>query len=213
MSDQGTPPEGDSTQETVDWEQRYKDLQSTYTKTSQEAAELRQYQQLVDNMQSDDPEVQAQAAEALGIQFVDGGQDKSQDQILLERLERLESRFGNMDEQEQMERLQSQDADFMDTALEGFETQLGRELDKDEVELLVGHALINRTDDGNPGIEQAIGLYKNIDNSRQSKWASSKRVTTPTQGQEGTEKQDLDESHSARVAHMMARFQANNRQS
>lgn len=206
--DEGTPER--TPPEDSNWEQRYKDLQSTYTKTAQEAAELRQYEELVKNVQSDNPELQAQAAEALGLSFV--GENQDPQTALEERLARLESTLGNRDEQEQLERLQEQDADFMDTALEGFETSLGRELTKDEVELLVGHALINRTEEGSPGIDTAIDLYKKIDGSAQSRWASTKRVTTPTEGREGTEKADLDESHSARVARMMQRFDLNNKQ-
>lgn len=210
MSLQGTPDNSDSQEETPDWEQRYKDLQSTYTKTSQEAAELRQYQELVDAIQSDDPERQAQAADALGLSFVgDGQQEVDPTSALEQRLARLEQNLGSKDEAEQMERLQEQDADYMDTALEGYEKTLGRELTKDEVELLVGHALINRTDDGNPGIETAINLYDGIDKSAQSRWASTKRVSTPSQGSEGTVKEDLDESHSARVARMMQKMQLN----
>lgn len=211
MSDQGTPDHSDS-QEEPDWQKRYTDLQSKYTTTSQEAAELRQYRELVDAVQSDDPEAQARAAEALGLQFVPETQETvSSDQALEERLARIEGRLGSQDEAEAMETLQTEDADYMDTALEGFESSLGRELTKDEVELLVGHALINRTDEGQPGIESAINLYKGIDTSAQSRWASTKRVTTPSQGQEGTEKADLDESHSARVSRMMERFELNNR--
>lgn len=207
--DEGTPGNPDSQEEAVDWQKRYTDLQSQYTRTSQEAAELRQYQQLVEAVQSDDPEAQAAAAEALGLAFV--GQETDPQTALEQRLAKLETQIGSQTEQQQLERLQEQDADYMDAALEGFETKLGRELTKDEVELLVGHALINRTEEGQPGIETAIGLYEGIDSSAQSRWASSKRVTTPTQGREGTEKQDLEESHSARVAHMMQRFDYNNR--
>lgn len=210
MSDvQGTPGTPDSPEDS-NWEQRYKDLQSTYTKTAQEAAELRQYEELVKNVQSDDPQVQAQAAEALGLSFI--GEETDPQTALEERLARLESTLSNRDESEQLERLQEQDADFMDTALEGFETQLGRELTKDEVELLVGHALINRTEEGTPGIDTAIELYKNIDGSAQSRWASTKRVNTPVEGREGKETADLDESHSARVARMMQKFELNQRQ-
>ena len=212
MSVQGTPDNSDSQEGTLDWEQRYKDLQSTYTKTSQEAAELRQYQELVSAIQSDDPEAKAQALDQLGLAYADDGQSDDPNSALLQRLERLETQIGSKDEAEQMERLQEQDADYMDTALEGYETQLGRELTKDEVELLVGNALINRTDDGNPGIEAAIKLYDQIDKSAQSRWSSSKRVTTPSEGQEGTPKEDLDESHSARVARMMQKMQLNQSQ-
>lgn len=209
MSDQGIPDNSDS--QDPDWQKRYTDLQAEYTRSSKEAAELRQYRELVDNVQSDDPEVQAKAAEALGLVFEESGQQDPQS-ALEARLAKLETQIGSKDEQEQIERLQEQDANYMDAALEGFETSLGRELTKHEVELLVGNALINRTEEGQPGIEQAIDLYKEIDGTAQSRWASTKRVSTPSEGREGTEKQDLDESHSARVARMMQKFELNQRQ-
>jgi hypothetical protein len=127
-----------------------------------------------------------------------------------QRLERIENWLGSQNEQEALDQMQQEDSEYMDTALEKLETQLGRELERDEVELLVGNALVNRTEDGMPGIEQAITLYTNIDNRRQQDWAKSKRVSTPTQGREGEELPNLEEGHSARVQAMIQRYQANN---
>lgn len=207
---QGTPDNSDS--QDTDWQKRYNDLQSTFTKTSQEAAELRQYRENVENLQSDDPELAAQAAEALGLTFVQEDSSTSSDPIeaVAQRLERIENWLGSQNEQEALEQLQQEDSEYMDKALEGLETQLGRELDREEVELLVGNALVNRTEEGHPGIEQAIKLYTDIDKRRQQNWSKSKRVSTPSDGQEGEPLPDLNEGHSARVQAMVQKYTANN---
>lgn len=212
MSNTGTPDNSDS-QDNTDWQKRYTDIQSQLTPVQQENAELRQYRNLVEQLQDDDPEVSAQAAEALGLTFVDDSFTTEEDpQAALEqRLERIENWLGTQNEQEALEKLQEEDSDYMDKALEGLETQLGRELERDEVELLVGNALVNRTEDGLPGIEQSIKLYTGIDARRQQNWARSKRVSTPAEGQEGTELPNLDESHSDRVAAMVQKYQQNNK--
>lgn len=51
------------------WEDRYKEAQAWGTKSAQEAAELRQYKQLVDDFNSGDAEAQKRAAAALGIEL------------------------------------------------------------------------------------------------------------------------------------------------
>lgn len=212
MSNQGTPDNTES--QDTDWQKRYTDLQASFTKASQEAAELRQYRELVDALQGDDPEASAYAAEQLGLAFIEEENSSTTNtnpqSALEQRLERIENWLGSQNEQEALDKLQQEDAEYMDTALEGLETRLGRDLTRPEVELLVSNALVNRDDNGNPGIEAAIALYDEIDGSRQQQWARSKRVSTPAQGQEGTQMPDLDEGHSARVAAMIQRFNLNN---
>lgn len=212
MSDQsnvGTPDNSDS-QDEPDWQKRYTDLQAAHTKASQEAAELRQYREMVDNLQGDDPELSAQAAQALGLSFVEEETNTDPMSALDQRLARIENWLGTQNEQEALEQLQQEDSEYMDAALEGLETQLGRELTREEVELLVGNALVNRTDEGHPGIEQAIQLYTTIENTAQSRWGRSKRVSTPTDGREGEDRPNLDEGHSERVANMIQKYQNNN---
>lgn len=207
MGTPGTEPDSQDT----DWQKRYTDLQSTFTKTTQEASELRQYRDLVQQLQDDNPEVAAQAAEQLGLSFVNDDKTPADPQAVLEqRLERIENWLGSQNEQEALDQMQQEDSEYMDSALEKLETQLGRELDRDEVELLVGNALVNRSEDGMPGIEQAIEKYTNIENRRQQNWAKSKRVSTPSQGSEGEPIPNLEEGHSDRVAAMVQKYNSNN---
>lgn len=209
----GTPGNEPDSQETTDWQKRYTDLQATFTQTSQEAAQNRQYRELVEQLQSDNPEEAAHAAEQLGIAFVQENDSTPDDpQAALEqRLERIENWLGSQNEQEAFDKMQEEDSEFMDKALEGLETQLQRELSRDEVELLVGAALVNRTEDGMPGIADAIQKYTNIDNARQQNWAKSKRVSTPSQGQEGNTLPNLEENHSQRVAAMVEKYNTDNK--
>lgn len=76
-ADPSAPPEGTRAQEPeVDWQKRYTDLQSTYTKTSQEAAELREWRQQHEAEQAyvdalNDPDTQQAAVQALTQQLGD----------------------------------------------------------------------------------------------------------------------------------------------
>lgn len=79
-SEEATPATPEQPQETgqVDWEQRYKDLQATYTQTSQEAAQLRQAQEQAQAVQAmhsalQDPTTQDQAYQALVQQLGEDG--------------------------------------------------------------------------------------------------------------------------------------------
>lgn len=209
----GTPDNSDS-QDSTDWQKRYTDLQATFTQTSQEASELRQYRELVEQLQDDNPEVAAHAAEQLGLSYVNDDNTPTDNDdpqaALMQRLERIENWLGSQNEQEALEAMQEEDSGLMDSALGNLETQLGRELTREEVELMVGNALVNRTEEGLPGIEEAIRLYTAIENTSQQRWSKSKRVSTPTQGREGEELPNLDENHSARVAAMVQRYQSDN---
>lgn len=207
-SPEGGTPE---TQDT-DWEKRYKDLQSEYTQTSQQAGEL---QQVVDAFQSDDPQARNAAAEYLGISLVDeqGAPQEAPDEALARRLEAVESFLASGQEERAAEEMQAHDVDQINEALSGFETRTGSELTDEEVQLLASHAILNRTEDGVPGIGEALQLYENAETARQTRaqsdWAKSKRVSTPAVGQEGDETPSPDESHPDRVARMVERLQAN----
>jgi hypothetical protein len=210
LEQEGTPEADAGT----DWQKRYTDLQAEYTKTSQEASELRQYQELVNALSSDDPQLAAQAADALGLSFV-GEEDDAEPAMadpmsaLEQRLAGIEQYLGTRTEQETLQEMQSQDADYIDAALTGLETRIGRELTQPEVELLVSHSLVNRTNDGHPGIESAISLYDEVDSTAQDRWVRTKRVSTPSVGQEGQEQEPGLPSHAERVANMVEKFQAN----
>src|SRR5688572_11838766 len=144
MSDEpktGTPGEPDSQDSNTDWQKRYTDLQATFTQTSQEASELRQYRELVEQLQDDNPEVAAQAAEQLGLSYVndDNATPDNPQAALEQRLERIENWLGSQNEQEALDAMQEEDSEIMDSALGKLETQLGRELTREEVELMVGN--------------------------------------------------------------------------
>jgi hypothetical protein len=105
---------------------------------------------------------------------------------------------------------EERDLETLDAGLGAFEQRIGRKLEKQEVQLLVSHAVVNRDDDGLPGINSAIDLYDQIDRTGQTRWVNTKRVNTPAQGVEGEEAPALD-SHADRVASMVAKFHANQR--
>lgn len=206
-SREGTP--GADTHD--DWQKRYTDLQSEYTRSQQENATLRQYQKWADALQGDDPQAAQEAADNLGLSFVaDNENDEYADpyEQLTHRLERLEQNLGSREQQEQQAQREAMDLEVLDRGLGAFEQRIGRKLEQGEVQLLVSHAVVNRDENGAPGIESAIDLYDQIDRSGQTRWVNTKRVSVPSTGQEGEETPALD-SHAERVASMVAKFQAN----
>jgi hypothetical protein len=207
-SQQGTPGADAS----GDWQKRYTDLQSEYTRSQQENTKLRQYQQWADALQGDDPQAAQEAADNLGLSFVNDDDTKYDDPIqqLANKVEQLERNLGSREQQEQQAAREAQDLEVLDRGLGSFEQRIGRKLEQGEVQLLVSHAVVNRDENGAPGIDAAIGLYDGLDKNSQSRWVNTKRVSVPSVGQEGEEAPALD-THAERVADMTAKFLANER--
>jgi hypothetical protein len=204
---QGTPGADD----TSDWQKRYTDLQSEYTRSQQENSQLRQYREWADALKGDDEQAALAAAEALGLSYDEPADDGSDPFAAYEkRIEKLE-RLEQQREQKLTQSAQEEkDLETLDAGLGAFEKRIGRKLEEQEVKLLVSHAVVNRDDDGLPGINSAVDLYDQIDRTGQTRWVNTKRVNTPAQGVEGEETPALD-SHAERVASMLANFHANQR--
>lgn len=206
-SHQGTP-DADAT---IDWQQRYREEQAMINRLTEENKTLRQYQEWADALKGDDEQAALAAAEALGLSYDDPSDDGSDPFAAYEkRIEKLEKSLNERAQKESQSAQEERDLETLDAGLGAFEQRIGRKLEKQEVQLLVSHAVVNRDDDGLPGINSAIDLYDQIDRTGQTRWVNTKRVNTPAQGVEGEEAPALD-SHADRVASMVAKFHANQR--
>lgn len=204
-SQEGTP----GAEGTGDWQKRYTDLQSEYTRSQQENAQLRQYREWTDALKGEDEQAAADAARNLGLSFNDQVEDDGDPFSAYEqRLARIEQSLNSRDQKETQRAQEEKDLEALDAGLGAFEQRMGRKLEKQEVQLLVSHAVVNRDENGLPGITAAIDLYDQIDRTGQSRWVNTKRVPVPSQGIEGEEAPALD-SHAERVASMVAQFNAN----
>lgn len=102
----GTPDQQPDTAQ-VNWEDRYKDVQAWATRSAQRVTELEQYEQLVNDWNSEDPEAQRRAAERLGIQLEDPSQQSdpryADDDPMAQRLAALEAERAQERQQAQEE--------------------------------------------------------------------------------------------------------------
>ena len=171
MSEQDTPNEGQpavagpegtpgsaeqAEQAQIDWEQRYQHLQPEYTRVTQEAAELRQQQELYDLLIStDDPDTRRQAAEALGYVLDDEDTQTQPDETDEDPLGQYDERLGRL-EQTLTERDQAEaEAEYAAQVREVVDQQLDAlELDEEDQDWVLAYAInaLPITEDGLPDI-------------------------------------------------------------
>jgi hypothetical protein len=222
MSDQGlsapenTPavagPEGpapSSTDEAVDWQKRYTDLQSEYTQTSQERAELRHQRELYDLLVStDDEDTRRRVAEQLGYQLDQEEPEPEFDENPFaaydKRIGQLESALTVREEREREDAYASEVRRVCDEQLE----TLG--IDKEDQDWVLAYAInaLPVNDQGLPDIRQAHAVFAAREDARQRQWATTKRRAPriSPNGQPATEVPNLD-NRNERVEWMTRRLE------
>lgn len=223
MSDQGlssenTPvvagPEGASEQHSeaeVDWQKRYTDLQSEYTRTSQENADHKRERELYDVLVStDDVDTRRKVAEQLG--YVLEQEDAAEPEFdpenpfaaYDERIERLEATLSQRDQREREDAYAEQIRKVCDERLD----ELG--IDQDDQDWVLAYAInaLPVGADGLPDIAQAHAVFNAREDARQKRWAQTKRSAPriSPNGQAATEVPNLD-NRQQRVDWMAQRWQ------
>jgi hypothetical protein len=225
-------PEGAAT-EAVDWRQRfeqvnenYSNLQPEYTRATQEREQYREALEWYELMLThDDPEVRAQAAEALGYQFGDEEQQQRQGQEDPEDpFEPIDNRLRTLEEREaqreslQVENEQAQAVrEVLDTRLEELmpgsthpDPDLAKAIKYDQ-DAVLAYAInaLPPTQDGMPDLDTAFQLYSERNDARLADWARSKRAPSfHPSGQSTTEVPNLDNDQE-RQDYMVRRLMAN----
>ncbi len=211
---QATPPvegteQAEHSPETVDWEPRYKELQSTYTQSQQELAQLRQFQQQL----ASDPETQTQAfrelAEALGYELPEDEEPDPNEQ-LDQRLSRLEQEQQQAAEQQELDQAVGQIDQFVTNEFKSLGEKWGRDLDDREQKVLLSHAISSFPpgEDGMPQVQAAFEDLTGLRDGWQKEHISSKRAPiAPQAGKAGSETVDLNDTE-ARVARTQQIFEA-----
>jgi hypothetical protein len=232
MADQQAPvPEGQDTpaaagpegtgaaeQAEVDWQKRYSDLQPEYTRTSQEAAELRNWRQWAElAFTSEDADTRRQALEALGYQ-VEEPEEEPVDQAaeyedpyehLLTRQEQVEQRLAEREQAEQEARENALIKAYTDERLAQLDGL--SEEDQDWVLAYAINAMPAVREPGVPvplpDVKGAFEVFQSRETERQKQWAQTKRAPyVPPGGQTATEVPDL-ESHQGRVDYAVRQLQ------
>lgn len=223
---QGIPEEGDSpdVQEQpevssatpeVDWQQRYTDTQASYTRSQQDLAQLREWQQSL----QEDPETQEQVlrqlAESLGYQLDDEDQDQDPLSEIQARQQALEAQWQESQEQAQQEALLNEMDRFVDTELGSLASAEGRQdgfTDKEQ-KIILSHAVAAFPPDeqtGMPQVKAAFEEVKDLLGDAQQRWVKSKQAPlAPQPGTAGSEKLDLsdDDVRQAATARIIERAQ------
>lgn len=182
--------------ESVDWEKRYNDLRPEFDRQNQRVSQLEEfYGQLAD------PETQADALRALGLELDAEEEEEYQDpeEVLAKRLEGVESYLTQQQEQAQEAELLELENQFVEMSISEIEKEHGS-LSDQEKELLEGLADIYRDDDGLPDMAAAYERFVSATKAAQDRYLASKKADKPDLGITGTEKVNLNDPN-ARAKH------------
>jgi hypothetical protein len=209
-------PDNGAAPEAVDWQQRYEqehqnysNLQPEYTRVTQERDQLREATQWYELLvTSEDPEIRAQAAEALGIVF-----EEEEDELVPDEeqdpLQPYDRRIAALEEREQQRNTEQQETQHARAVREVLDARLeelmpgathpdqdvarGVKFDQDQVLAYAINALPVDEESGLPDIDLAYRLWSERNDARQTDWARSKRAPTfSPSGQTATEVPNLD---------------------
>lgn len=198
----GTPAE--------DWQARYKELQSTYTRTAQEAAEHRQIVEALTN-----PETAAEALSALGYELPEPEQPQYEDpyEAQLAELKKQNETFSQQLQQfTQQQQAQQQQAEREAHLLQEqarLEQEHGREFSDVELEALFRLA-DTAPKEGKPDVQAAYDLlYGKFAEQEFNRRLEAKRNAplAPAPGQPGAPAPDLS-TREGRLAYAMSLTQA-----
>lgn len=202
---QGAEAPGNGAGQGLDYERAYGELRPEYTRATQEAAQYRdrlsEYEGLFEALHSSDPEVQAQALDALGLEPAEAGSPgKQQDdedwqdplEVELkqanERLAALESAREQETAQREAQEMEALKSDYIGEAIGFIEDALGEGQDKPfrfserEEEVLGNLAIAMTGDDGMPDVRSAYqALYgdEGFLEVNRSKWIDTKTGANP----------------------------------
>jgi len=197
--------QGEQTSEGPDYESQYKELQSEFTRRSQELSE---YRELVEALQN--PEQQLEVLRRLGIEAeLEDNEDDFLDpqDELRNRLSTLESeREQERQQREASERL-DQEVDHLGTQLTALEKKIGRSFTEEEVALYGQVAANFRDENGMPDANRAHEFIEGVTQQRFEAYKNSKRVGQPQGGVPSTKGLDLSDPE-ARARYIAERVKA-----
>jgi hypothetical protein len=210
-------PQQDTGQDTpqeasVNWEERYNNLHPEYTRATQQLSE---YEQVLDLARQGDP----QALGLLGLELEEEDGEDTFDfeddpvQGLQSKVEALEARLAQEDEQTQAQQYLEAEIDFVNQRLgevnEQAKKDTGSELSQEAIQA-VGD--LSRTDrfrkeDGEPDVQGAYQfLFQTLLPQQREAWVQSKKTARPGSGPAAAQNPDLDKERE-RVDHMAQRLQ------
>lgn len=192
-------------------QQRYKQMQADYTRKTQQLAqqrrELEQQYQLIEALQSDDPELQAQALEALGLEFADDpdpfdpGLEEEPDPIeeVMSEVEALKAEREAERARQQAEQHLRQISEHMERQFAEIQKRDGRQLSEKEkvaVSVLAGFVIDPDPETGLPDLNAAHEWLTGLRDEWQKGYVESKQAARPaSSGQPGSPSFNFDDEN------------------
>jgi len=204
---EGTPapePEDKGSPAPDPYQQRYENLQPEYTRVSQRAAELERF---VGYLQ--DPQTQAQALKALGLELEGDEPDDEPDpdSQLLDRLSGVEQFLQERVANERHEQVEALEEQYLAQEFNRITQANNVKLSEEEKAVVMDLADRYRDDDDLPDMEAAYAAFDKAVGAGTARYRQSKRAAAPGVGQAGIESIDMNDD-DARVEHMAQIIQA-----
>lgn len=193
-------------------QQRYKQMHADYTRKTQQLAqqrqEVEQHQMLLQALQSDDPQLQAQALEALGLEFADDDEDPYGDPDLeeVDPLDELHDEVARLKadrEQELAARQQQQQVQqieqHMDQQFADLAKREGRQLSEKEklaLSVLAGFVVDSTDASGLPDMNAAYEWLSGLREEWRQGYVTSKQAPrVASSGQPGSPSFNFDDEN------------------
>ncbi len=191
----GTPAESPEDSQGTNWQERYQNLQPEYTRATQEAAQLRE---IIDLVQQGDPET----LQALGLDLADAEDDEAEFEddpdARLDALEQYLSQQAEAQAQAEEEAaLQDAVEEHLAGQLQELESKHGT-LDDKLAERLLQLAEALPDENGFPDLAAAYDEYKQWVEDERQNWVKSKRAPQVQSGSPSSHQPDLDDPEQRR---------------
>lgn len=197
------PDEPKGSESEVDWQKRYLDTQSEYTRANQEAKELRQQQEQVRYAlqvarDPDHPQYR-EALEALGFDVEESEElDEDETETLRRQVEELRETYQSDQEQREIMQLEAAEDDWLAQNIGALQDKEGHEFTDNELALLVNYATQNRLTDGQPDLDGAFKALSGAWDERQKAYRESKRAPQAPNGATAATDIDMDDAAQRR---------------
>lgn len=222
---QSAPDSGTSGNE-FDFQRGYNELRPEYTRVTQELSttqgRLSEYEQLFEALHDSDPEVQAAAMEALGLELDTGSQQQNESGSSEEFVDPLEQEVrelrGALDELRGSRELEAQQAEaarliemrdeYIGEAIGFIEKSLKFQLTESEEEVL-GNLAIAMEKDGVPDVQGAYQrLYGDVLETNRERWIASKTGAYAAPAGTSIPAEQRPKSKSERISYIDERVRA-----
>jgi DNA gyrase/topoisomerase IV subunit A len=189
-SEEETPAE--EAEPAVDYEKRYTDLRPEYDRNQQRLSE---YEQFIGHLR--DPETQAEALQALGLQLEEDEEPEDDEyddpeERLEAELEGVKEYLAEQQQAQQFAEHQEREVDYVDDAITELEDEESIELSDKEFGVVVRLADTMRDENGWPDVRAAWEALGGISEAQRKRYVESKKANKPSaNGTAGTEKIDM----------------------